>query len=177
MPDIPGYVTSIQQKRGRIMITFEKATEEDAQALTDVQIRTFDDDSRRFFGEESGGPPGYDSVDRQIEDIRSGHYYKMLDGERIIGGMNIFEMSDTHCYLGLIYIDPDYQDRGIGTQAIRFAEATFPAAKKWTTNTPAQATRNHHFYEKLGYVKVREELIEEDGESGTLFFYEKRLSG
>lgn len=159
------------------MIAFEKATEEDAQTLTDVQVRTFDDDSRRFFGQPSGGPSGYDSVDHQIKLMRSGHYYKMLDGERIIGGLVIFKKRDTHCYLGLIFIDPDYQDRGIGTQAIQFAEDTFPMAKKWTTNTPAVATRNHHFYEKLGYVKVKEELIEEEGESGTLFHYEKRLGG
>jgi hypothetical protein len=43
------------------MIKFVRAKYEDAEKLTEVQIKTFDDDSRRFFGQPSGGPPGYNS--------------------------------------------------------------------------------------------------------------------
>ena len=69
-------------------IRFEKARIADAEALTEVQRRTFDDDSRRFAGqpggpvpratEGSGGPPGYDSADWTLWAIRAGIYYKIL---------------------------------------------------------------------------------------------------
>ena len=51
------------------MITFEKAILIDAEKLTEVQTRCFDDDSQRFLGTERGGPTGYDSVDWQRQMI------------------------------------------------------------------------------------------------------------
>jgi len=154
------------------VIRFEKAALEDAQALTDVQVRTFDDDSRRFGGQASGGPPGYDSVDWQIWAMRRGIYFKILDDDQIIGGIILFDMRNRHFNLGRIYLDPAYQGRGIGTQAIEFIEDRYPHVKKWTLDTPGWATRNQHFYEKLGYVKVGEELM--DGQDWPLWLYEKR---
>ena len=52
------------------MPEFERASESDAEALTEIQVRTFDDDSRRFAGEPSGGPPGYDSPEWQVAMMR-----------------------------------------------------------------------------------------------------------
>jgi GNAT superfamily N-acetyltransferase len=154
------------------MITFEKAAVVDAGALTEVQTRAFDDDSRRFADQPSGGPPGYDSFEWQIKMMNRAMYYKILADAQVIGGLIIFNMGRGYYVLGRIYIAPDFQDQGIGTRAMQFIEETFPA-RKWTLETPSWATRNHHFYEKVGYVKVRE--VEEHGEVG--FLYEKRLTG
>lgn len=157
-------------------VTFEKATLNDVPALVEVQTRCFDDDSRRFAGAESGGPPGYDSEEWQIEMIhRSTAYLKIVEDGRIIGGMIIFRMRpDTrgsahsdHYELGRIYLDPDCQNRGIGTLAMRHIEEVFPKVKRWTLGTPVWATRNHHFYEKVGYQRV--------GEADGDILYEKRL--
>jgi ribosomal protein S18 acetylase RimI-like enzyme len=147
---------------------FEKATPADAAVLTAVQKRTFDDDSRRFAGRPGGGPPGYDSERWQLVTmIKAAAYYKILDDGQVIGGIIVFDKGGGHFHLGRIWIDPDYQDRGIGGQAIRFIEQAHPQATKWTLDTPAWAVRNHHFYEKAGYVKTREA----DG----FFFYEKKM--
>jgi GNAT superfamily N-acetyltransferase len=97
-------------------------------------------------------------------------YYKILDDKRIIGGFIVFNQGGGVCHLGRIYLDPDFQDRGIGGQAIEFIEKLFPAAKKWTLDTPSWAVRNHHFYEKHGYVKVGEQPL---GPDMVLFLYEK----
>lgn len=153
------------------MIRFERASLEDAAALVEVQRRTFDDDSERFAG-GPGGPPGYDSVDWQVWAMRKAIYYKILDDDRLIGGIILFDMHHRHFNLGRIYIDPDYQDRGIGTLALHFVEKAHPQAKRWTLDTPSWATRNHHFYEKMGYVKVGEEHLEDM--ALWLWLYEKR---
>ncbi len=139
------------------MIRFERATPADAEVLTAVQVRTFDDDSRRFLNKPRGGPPGYDSVQWQRMIMqRAAAYYKIVADDVVIGGMIVFNMGGGHYELGRIYLDPAHQDRGIGQQAMRFVEQAHPQAKRWTLDTPLWATRNHYFYEKLGYRRVRE---------------------
>jgi GNAT superfamily N-acetyltransferase len=154
-----------------MIITFERAIPVDAVALTEVQTRTFDDDSRRFLGQPSGGPPGYDSVGWQVQRMQRGaDYYKILADGQIVGGMIVFKPGPDTMVLGRIYVDPDFQDRGIGTQAMAWVEAQYPGAQTWRLDTPTWATRNHHFYEKLGYKRVRVVAAEENVE------YEKRLT-
>ena len=166
------------------VVRFEKARTQDAEALTEVQRRAFDDDSRRFPGQAAGdhresrsasgvgGPPGYDSVEWTLWAMKAGIYYKILAGPQIIGGMILFDMHKRHFNLGRIFVDPGWQNQGIGSQAIRFVEETFRYVKRWSLDTPAWAVRNHHFYEKLGYVKVGEEIPK--GLNIRLYLYEKR---
>jgi GNAT superfamily N-acetyltransferase len=62
-----------------------------------------------------------------------------------------------------MWVDPAYQNLGIGIQAIQFIERTCPETKKWTLGTPEWATRNHHSCEKCGHGKVGEEYDKEEG--------------
>jgi ribosomal protein S18 acetylase RimI-like enzyme len=151
------------------MIKFAKATCEDAQQLTEVQIKTFDDDARKFFDKPIGGPSGYDSVKWQLDMMQSGIYYKILDKDMIIGGMVISRLKPGQYKLRRLYVDPDYQDKGVGTKAISFMENEFPDAQTWNLDTPVVATRNHHFYEKLGYMRTGD-----DGDGQ--YLYEKRIT-
>lgn len=156
------------------MIRFKRARPADAPALAELQTRTFDDDSRRHGQGDRGGPPGYDSQAWQREVMRKAAYYKVLDDERIIGGVIVFNMGGGHYELARVYIDPDYQGRGIGGQVIDFIERAFPA-RRWTLDTPAWALRNQHFYEKHGYVKIGEEP--RYGTPFPLVLYEKQIDG
>ncbi len=153
-------------------ITFDRATPADADALTQAQIRAFHHDSVLYPGVEIGGPPGYDSVEQTVQDVESYPCYKILWDGQIVGGIVIFDRGGGHFHLDRIYLDPEVHNHGIGTQAMRFIEQTYPA-RKWTLDTPLWAVRNHHFYEKLGYVKVGEKV--EEGGSIILISYEKRL--
>jgi ribosomal protein S18 acetylase RimI-like enzyme len=147
-------------------VRFAQADPEDAPALTELQIHIFDADARRF----CGGPPGYDSVEWQIKMMRRGHYYKILSGERIIGGFLVLRLGPSRFELSRIWIDPKFQSRGIGTLALEFLEDNYPA-RRWTLDTPSWAARSQHFYEKMGYCKIGEV----DAGDGLLYLYEKRL--
>ncbi len=104
-----------------------------------------------------------------LQKIHGDEYYKILADGQIVGGIVLYDFGDGHLHLDLLYIDPAIHNQGIGTQAMTFIERTYTATK-WTLDTPAYATRNQHFYEKFGYVKIGENT-EPDGV--ILFAYEK----
>lgn len=152
-------------------VSFERAEIHDAEWLVSVAVAAFHHDSILYSEIEAGGPPGYDSLAVMQHKIAEDECYKIVEGEHIIGGIVVFAKGSGHYHLDLIFISPDYHDRGIGAQAMRFIEDTYPTTR-WTLDTPTWAIRNIHFYEKLGYVKVGEF---EDGDT-TLIAYEKHIS-
>jgi RimJ/RimL family protein N-acetyltransferase len=153
------------------MIRFEKAKPEDAKTLALVSGRAFDNDIH-YGAPGNGGPPGYKSDMWQIRMMSRGHFYKILlddTGAHIIGGFIVFQNAYGDCELGRIFIDPAYQNQGIGTQTMAFMENTFPEARRWTLGTPSWNLRTQHFYEKAGFVKIGME-----GKDGIR--YEKRIA-
>lgn len=155
-------------------VRFERALESDIPAMTGVMTRAFDDDSRRFRGLPEGGPPGYNTGEFLEKWMKPGLCYKMLRSDEIIGVFIVFTNvpQPGHNVLGTIFIDPAYQDRGIGTQAMSFIHETFPA-ERWLLETPKWATRDHHFYRKNGYEKSSERF---DSEAGFTVFVFERVS-
>ncbi len=143
-------------------LTFEEIAESDAPELTAVMTRAFDDDARIHLGIERGGPPGYDSPDFWRvwlfgQDITEG-IKVLLDG-RIIGGALVWNRPDDHKALGVIFVEPGLQGRGIGTALWRYIECRYPTAKSWRLTTPRWATGNHAFYEKCGFRRVDSDAV------------------
>ncbi|WP_342424856.1 GNAT family N-acetyltransferase [Paenibacillus sp. FSL E2-0178] len=66
---------------------------------------------------------------------------------------------------GRIQINPIHQNQGMGHQVMKLIEAKYPEVQKWWLDTPNWSISNHYFYEKNGYVKIKEEH--------GLFIYEK----
>lgn len=152
-------------------ISIERAVPDDAEALTALQIAAFDDDYRLYPDDADGGPPGYDDVNATIKKITEDETYKIIVDGVIVGGAGVWLYSADHAHLDIMYVHPDYHGKGIGSKALEFLEATYPA-KLWDLHTPVYATRNQHFYEKFGYVNVGE-VTEPDG--FRLIHYEKRV--
>jgi ribosomal protein S18 acetylase RimI-like enzyme len=152
-------------------IDFEKATPGDAEDLAKVQIAAFHDDARLYPGVEIGGPPGYDSVEAMLATIARGECHKVSLDDEIIGAITVVDQGEGHFHLDVLAIDPAHHNMGVGTQAMGFIERAFPATI-WTLETPTFATRDQHFYEKLGYVRVGERVSPDI----TSIQYEKRLT-
>jgi GNAT superfamily N-acetyltransferase len=149
----------------------ERATPSDAEALVAVQVAAFHDDARLHPGVPLGGPPGYDSVDHMLATLAAAHCFKIVEGDRIIGGIIVNNEGGGHYHLDVLVVDPDWHNRGVGTEAMRFIEDAFPA-EVWTLDTPTYATRNQHFYERLGYVNTG--MSDTGGHEVALIRYEKR---
>ncbi len=158
-----------------LSLAFEEIFESDIPALTSIMKRAFDEDSKRHLGVE-GGPPGYDNGDflREFALHPDSDACKILLDNRIVGAFIVWPMADNTCFLGNIFLDPDSQNRGIGSKVFRAIEARYPNSKLWKTETPAFSLHNHYFYvNKCGFSIVRIEN-REDGPMAN-YLMEKRI--
>jgi GNAT superfamily N-acetyltransferase len=91
-------------------------------------------------------------------------YYKILTGGRIIGGFIVRLRGYQYYELVRIFIQPDFQNQGVGTRAFEFLWSEYPDVERWTLGTPAWNHRTRHFYKKVGFAEVGE-----DSRGGILF--------
>ena len=162
---------------GELALTFQELSEADYPELTVVLTRAFDDDSQKHLGQGRGGPPGYDNGEylrKQFFGHRETIGYKVIAQGKVIGGIIVHIFEHGKNVLGTIFVDPAYQDRGVGTRTWAYVEATYPDAKSWVLRTPAYAIKNHHFYEaKCGFAKIGEGEFQ--GPGGKVFLYRKEM--
>jgi len=145
------------------MIEIKRATAKDAERLTQVQARTFEDDNKHKPPGCSGeGPPGYDAVEWNARWIEATPYFKIGCDGQIVGGLIVFDLGEGRYELGRIYVDPDCQNQGIGQRAVVWMFRAFPDATQWMVGTPSWARRNQHFYERVGFVRLRETEVDPD---------------
>lgn len=150
-------------------VVFRKARPQDAHALAEASKRAFHSDVHCGAPPgPPGGPPGYDSPQWQRKMMRIGDYFMIVAGRQIVGGFIVFRKAPREYELGRIFVDPDFQNQGIGTQAFEFLWQEFSLAKRWTLGTPAWNRRTRHFYKKVGF-----EEVGEDAHEGILF--ERRI--
>ncbi len=140
-----------------------KATEADAEGLAAASKAAFEDDVHHG-APGPGGPEGYDLPGWQRRMMGLGDYYTLVEGGQIIGGMIIFRTAPREYYLGRIFIVPEWQNRGLGKEAMAFLWRQYPLAKRWTLETPLWNARTRHFYASVGL-----EEIGEDGHGGVRF--------
>ena len=149
-------------------VRLERAKPEDAGRLAIIQGRAFfdewrfvsEEDRKREFGREDPplGPPGIMDVERTSEMIASPEcvYYKILLGEHIVGGLIVAAEAEKYPEENFwrIFVEPMYQDRGIGQAAFRLLFRLHPGVKRWRLGTPEFHTKNRHFYERMGFRRL-----------------------
>lgn len=151
------------------MIKIERAALKDAEEILKIKINAFKEEVELY----GFGPPGYDLLENITNSIKDCNYFKIVDDTKIIGGMSVWDKGDGHYWLGSIYVDFEYQNKGVGALAIGHIDKIFTDAIKWTLETPYKSYRNHHFYEKMGFAKIGEIKPYEEHNDFYLFQYEK----
>jgi RimJ/RimL family protein N-acetyltransferase len=134
-------------------IRLKKARPGDATLLAQISERAFHNDVH-YGGTASAGPPGYNLDGWQRHMMKAGDYYKILVAGQIVGGIIVFRQRPREYELGRIFIEPDFQNQGVGTEAFELLWREYALAKKWTLGTPAWNRRTRHFYKKVGFVEL-----------------------
>ena len=161
-----------------LKLTFQKIEESDIPSLTPVMKRAFDDDAQKHLGQQSGGPPGYDDGEffrTWLLPYKESVGYKIMSGDTVIGGIIVWILPEGHNILGTVFVEPDFQDLGVGARTWRFIEETYPETLSWRLSTPTWATKNHHFYVKCGFEMVESDPLIPDEEGMTI--YRKEIQG
>lgn len=153
------------------MIELKRAAVGDAELLVSLKVSAFGVEKRLY----GYAPPEHDSVEHQTQVLQDekAQYYVIWQDETPIGGTCTVEKAQGEYYISSLYIGEDWQNTGAGSEVLKQLFARYPNAVKWTLETPYKSVRNHHFYEKLGFVKVGETEPEADG--FYLFLYEKNI--
>ena len=140
-----------------IEIEFRPAIIEDAELLVDIYNASFYADYLRF-----GACPGYGQTPEMMEaSISKSLKHIILCDDEPVGCVSCINLGEGVYEVGCLCIIPEYQGKGIGTQAIRFVKTFYEDWKVLTLVTPIEKKENVKFYtEKCGF---RIESTERDG--------------
>jgi len=184
------------KRRETRSVRIEPATPEDAGALAVVAALAFYDDRKwqpawlreqnltQDDPDKGSAHTSYEWTRRVLESVCTGKrkdsglaFYKVILGEdRIVGGLFIVPRTDLGEGKGRyegIYVDPDYQDRGIGKEILRLMYRSHPDVVRWTLGTPEWAVKNHSFCERMGFTRVS--ITEEPEVPFKFYEYENAL--
>ncbi len=124
-----------------------------AAALAEVATRAFEPDRVRY----GSGPPGLDNPSMHHRIITTAHAHELWTGGRLAGAVYAFDRPGPGAWeLATIFIEPDLQAVGLGSQLMEFIERALPAARTITLETPYRNTHLHRFYESFGYRRIGE---------------------
>ncbi|MEN6521437.1 MAG: GNAT family N-acetyltransferase [Armatimonadota bacterium] len=134
-------------------IIIERASVKDTDELMEAQNAAFKRDFLNY-----GECPSYITErGTMVEKINKAIFYKIsLANCKIIGGIEIYPRNDFHYHLYMICVHPEYQNKGIGREAIEFMLSQHPEAVIWSLATPKDNPQTRHLYEKVGFVKSAE---------------------
>ncbi|PGN51180.1 GNAT family N-acetyltransferase [Bacillus cereus] len=138
-------------------IRIEKVSITDAEKLTEIKKRTFDEEAKKWLPNQENiidyniQPPGYSSIEMTKYMIKELNYFKVIYNKTIVGGIIVTISGKSFGRIDRIFVDPDSQGKGIGSKVIDLIEKEFPNVRAWDLETSSRQLNNHYFYEKMGY--------------------------
>ncbi|WP_020060330.1 GNAT family N-acetyltransferase [Bacillus sp. 123MFChir2] len=138
-------------------IKIEKASIIDAKRLTEISEKTFNEEAKKWLPDRGDTidyniqPPGYASIEMTKYMIKALNSFKILYNETIVGGIIVTISGHSFGRIDRIFVDPNYQGKGIGSKVITLIEQEFSNVKTWDLETSSKQINNHFFYEKMGY--------------------------
>lgn len=131
-----------------INLQYRRAEKSDAELLIKIYNSAFYDDYVRY-----GECPAYGRTVEQMENsIESFPKEIVFCDNTPVGVISVEEKGDRIYYIGCLCVVPEYQGKGIGTQAFRHLLTVYPDWKKFVLITPADKEENIRFYtEKCGF--------------------------
>lgn len=152
--------------------TIELANTVDAETLKNMSIIAFTCDFKQY----GAFPPHIQSVEWHLSQIEKGHYHKIKYNGEMAGGICLVLQSDSLIKIKCFFIAERCQNKRIGSHVMKLIEEHYNNVTTWSLVTPYKAYRNHHFYEKLGYVKIGE-IQSDPNDEFKVFKYIKRKEG
>ena len=136
-------------------VEYRKAEIADAQLLIDIYNSAFYGDYVRY-----GECPAYGNTKEMMEkSIINYPKFIILHNNKPVGCVSCKKVEEGMYSVGCLCVIPEFQGKGIGTQAIKFITSYYNDWDKFTLITPIDKTENVKFYtEKCGFKIVDTEM-------------------
>lgn len=126
----------------KMNIEYRKAEKTDAKVLVDIYNDSFYSDYIRY-----GECPAYGRTIEQMEQsIDDFPKFLILCDNRPVGCISCKETEKGSYEVGCLCVIPEFQGKGIGTEAMNFAKTQYSDWNRFTLVTPADKTENVRFY-------------------------------
>jgi ribosomal protein S18 acetylase RimI-like enzyme len=125
-------------------LRYLKAKKEDAELLVEIYNASFYDDYMRY-----GECPAYGRTRENMEESIEKYpkliiYYYDIP----VGVISVDNRGNGEYYLGCLCVIPNYQGKGVGTQAVKYMLDYYSDWNKITLRTPSDKIENIDFYTK-----------------------------
>ena len=136
-------------------IEYRKAETADAELLIDIYNSAFYSDYIKY-----GECPAYGRTKKMMEkSITDYPKFVILCNGEPVGCVSCKEVETGVYEVGCLCVVPEFQGKGIGTQAIRFVTSYYGDWERFTLITPMDKEENVRFYtEKCGFEIVSAEM-------------------
>ncbi|MGR6898642.1 GNAT family N-acetyltransferase [Rummeliibacillus sp. BSL5] len=152
-------------------INLVKATDNDAQAIFNMQVAAFKPLLEKYKDDEIN--PANESMERVLKRINreDGSFFKILASNKLVGAICISWKEETQFWISPMFILPTYQGKGIAQKVIHLVEEMYPQAVSWELATIVEEKRNCYLYEKMGYKQTG--FSKKINDCTTLIYYKK----
>lgn len=131
-------------------LKYIKAKKEDADLLIKIYNASFYEDYIKY-----GECPGYGKTRKSMEESIVKFPKMIIYNDDIpVGAISVASRGNGEYYLGCLCVIPEFQGKGIGTQAIKFMLNHYSDWNKITLKTPVDKEKNIDFYTKKCGFKI-----------------------
>lgn len=149
-------------------IEYQKIYSSDYGILTRIMTSAFNEDISMHTNLKEDGPTGYNDgrLIKKLNEHENFESYKIIYKNNIVGAYTVGINQNNEYTLEMLFIDPDYREKHLGTIVWKDIERKYIDAKKWTVETPNYSKRNYNFYtKKCGFTFFRENICNNGCES------------
>ena len=141
------------------MYSIKQSSTSEAETLLQIQKACIHSDYLLYRDSETS--PYTQSLEELEKDISGDSHYTIFEGEKVVGAV-VLKTKENRAHIYKMFIDAAYQNTGIGQRIMKEIFNKYNTYSLWTVYTPFKSYRNHHFYEKLGFVKYGEARESDD---------------
>jgi len=133
-----------------------KAERDDLQEILDLQYLAYQ--SEAMLLNNFSIPPLKQTIEEVKQEFDNGIFLKVVDKDGvIIGSVRAYAKNGT-LFIGKLIVQPNLQGQGIGTNLLTEIEKVCPQ-ERCELFTSDRSEKNIRLYERLGYVKFREQEV------------------
>jgi ribosomal protein S18 acetylase RimI-like enzyme len=137
-------------------LLIETADVNDAETILQLQRTAYQSEAKLYNDFEI--PPLIETLS-QLKALFSNHIFLKATADAKIVGSVRANISNGSCHIGRLIVDPNYQNRGIGTQLLAEIERKHSTCRRFELFTGIKSQRNIRLYEKAGYKAFKTQSV------------------